>query len=166
MATTPPSDDPKAERLALGQAIALLREQQGLTQQEAADRSSPVMTAQYWGMHETGKVAGIEKRHVLQKLANALGVSVEDITLARARVSEFVAPADVARSRLKAVAHGLGDNGGRRFDAETETFVIPLSEGQASLVFPANLSDAGLRELAAYLTLFLQTRTQGAAQLA
>lgn len=165
MSKAPPSndDDPLAERLLLGRVIAAIRDQQGLTQLQAAERAKPPMTAQNWGMHETGKVAGIEKKVVLKRIADALGVTIQDIEITRDRLADYPTAADVARSRMRTISHGLADaNAPGRFGDGQQSAVFPLSEGgQAVLTFPATLSDVGYRELAAYLSVFFSTRRPG-----
>ena len=158
MSKAPSNDDDEQERLILGRAIANLREAKGLSQATAADRATPPMTPQNWGNHETGKVAQLERTNVLRRVAEAIGVTLEDIELERQRVAEG-GGSPKSQARLRAVAGGVGEGPARRFETNRRSAVFPLLEGDAVLSFPQDLSPAGYRELADYLSVFL--RSQG-----
>lgn len=68
---------------ALGEALASLRRDQGLSQAEAGARLD--MTSQGWGLYESGKRPGLFRPDVQRRLTGALGLSVEDLALAAAR---------------------------------------------------------------------------------
>lgn len=94
---------------ALGEALASLRRDQGLSQAEAGARLD--MTSQGWGLYESGKRPGLFRPDVQRRLTGALGLSIEDLALAVARAapsSDEVAP----RLPLTGVS-----NVGRAFDA-------------------------------------------------
>jgi transcriptional regulator with XRE-family HTH domain len=77
---------------ALGEALAALRRDQGLSQAEAGARLG--MTSQGWGLYEAGKRPGLFRPDVQRRLTGALGLSVEDLALAATRiVAESPAPA-------------------------------------------------------------------------
>jgi transcriptional regulator with XRE-family HTH domain len=67
----------------LGEALATLRRDQGLSQAEAGARLD--MTSQGWGLYESGKRPGLFRPDVQRRLTGALGLSVEDLALAVAR---------------------------------------------------------------------------------
>lgn len=75
---------------ALGEALASLRRDQGLSQAEAGARLD--MTSQGWGLYESGRRPGLFRPDVQRRLTGALGLSVEDLALATARVAP--GPAD------------------------------------------------------------------------
>ncbi len=130
-----------------------------MTQQQAADNAQPRMTAQNWGMHETGVVAGIEKRAVLRRIAGALGATIEDIEAERRRI-EVEGGAPAPANRLRALAGGLAETP-RRFEPQgVRRAEFPLSEGQAVLIFPEAMTPDMYRELADYLRVFLRTHGQ------
>lgn len=68
---------------ALGEALASLRRDQGLSQAEAGARLG--MTSQGWGLYESGKRPGLFRPDVQRRLTGALGLSIEDLALAAAR---------------------------------------------------------------------------------
>ncbi|CAN5119993.1 hypothetical protein BH09PSE1_BH09PSE1_04650 [soil metagenome] len=67
----------------LGEALAALRRDQGLSQAEAGARLE--MTSQGWGLYESGKRPGLFRPDVQRRLTGALGLSIEDLALAAAR---------------------------------------------------------------------------------
>lgn len=70
------SDD-QARRL--GEALAALRRQQGLSQAEAGSRAG--MTSQGWGLYEAGRRSGLYRPDVQQRLTAALGSTPEALLL-------------------------------------------------------------------------------------
>ena len=74
----------------LGQALATLRREQGLSQAEAGARLA--MTSQGWGFYESGKRNGLFRPDVQRRLTGALGLSIEDLALAAARMDEPATP--------------------------------------------------------------------------
>jgi transcriptional regulator with XRE-family HTH domain len=70
---------------ALGEALAALRRDQGLSQAEAGARLD--MTSQGWGLYESGKRPGLFRPDVQRRLTGALGLSTEDLALAVARIA-------------------------------------------------------------------------------
>lgn len=61
----------------LGEALAALRRERGLSQAEAGRRAG--MTSQGWGLYETGKRSGLFRPDVQRRLTAALGVDPEDL---------------------------------------------------------------------------------------
>lgn len=68
---------------ALGEALALLRRERGLSQAEAGRRAG--MTSQGWGLYESGRRPGLFRPDVQRRLVAALDASPEDLALARSR---------------------------------------------------------------------------------
>jgi len=68
---------------ALGEALAVLRRDRGLSQAEAGARVA--MTSQGWGLYESGKRPGLFRPDVQRRLTAALDASLEDLALAAAR---------------------------------------------------------------------------------
>jgi transcriptional regulator with XRE-family HTH domain len=70
---------------ALGEALAALRQDRGLSQAEAGARLD--MTSQGWGLYEAGKRPGLFRPDVQRRLTAALDASPEDLALAAARLT-------------------------------------------------------------------------------
>lgn len=82
---------------ALGEALATLRRECGLSQAEAG--AALGMTSQGWGLYEAGKRPGLFRPDIQRRLTGALGLSFEDLGLAAARLigpGAAAAPAGVA----------------------------------------------------------------------
>lgn len=63
----------------LGEALAILRREAGLSQAEAGQRAG--MTSQGWGLYEAGKRSGLFRPDVQRRLTGALGATVEALAL-------------------------------------------------------------------------------------
>lgn len=70
---------------ALGEALAGLRRERGLSQAEAGAKLA--MTSQGWGLYESGKRPGLFRPDVQRRLTAVLDASPEDLALAVARVA-------------------------------------------------------------------------------
>ncbi|QTC90708.1 helix-turn-helix domain-containing protein [Brevundimonas goettingensis] len=70
---------------ALGEALAALRRERGLSQAEAGARLD--MTSQGWGLYEAGKRPGLFRPDVQRRLTAALDASPEDLALTAARIT-------------------------------------------------------------------------------
>lgn len=68
-----------AEARTLGDALARLRRDQGLSQAEAGARAG--MTSQAWGLYESGKRPGLFRPDTQRRLAQAIGCTVEALSL-------------------------------------------------------------------------------------
>ena len=79
MARFTSDDDAGAEGRALGEALAALRRERGLSQAEAGARIG--MTSQGWGLYEAGKRPGLFRPDVQRRLTAALDATPEDLTL-------------------------------------------------------------------------------------
>lgn len=106
----------QAEALRLGEALAQLRRERGLSQAEAGNRIG--MTSQGWGLYESGKRAGLFRPDVQRRLTGALDATVEDLHLLiggpvtsparaaavtgmEARQRGFEGPSALCKSRLR-----------------------------------------------------------------
>ena len=67
------------EAILLGEALAALRRERGLSQAEAGARIG--MTSQGWGFYETGKRAGLFRPDMQRKLTSALDATPGDLML-------------------------------------------------------------------------------------
>jgi len=65
--------------LALGEALAGLRRERGLSQAEAGQRAG--MTSQGWGLYESGRRPGLFRPDVQRRLLAALDATPEDLAL-------------------------------------------------------------------------------------
>lgn len=70
----------------LGEALAALRREAGLSQAEAGQRAG--MTSQGWGLYESGKRSGLFRPDVQRRLTGAIGVTVEALALVQAPADE------------------------------------------------------------------------------
>ncbi|AQR60452.1 transcriptional regulator [Brevundimonas sp. LM2] len=89
---------PDPQVTALGEALAALRRESGLSQAEAGARAG--MTSQGWGLYEGGRRPGLFRPDVQRRLTEALGVTPEDLALTLAARSSSVpdSPASSVRS--------------------------------------------------------------------
>lgn len=70
----------------LGEALAVLRREAGLSQAEAGQRAG--MTSQGWGLYEAGKRSGLFRPDVQRRLTGAIGTTAEALALALGPVDE------------------------------------------------------------------------------
>ena len=76
---------PDPDALRLGEALAALRRDRGLSQAEAGARLG--MTSQGWGLYEVGRRPGLFRPDVQRRLTDALDASPEDLAFARGGLS-------------------------------------------------------------------------------
>lgn len=76
--------DPQAQRL--GEALAALRRERGLSQAEAGARLA--MTSQGWGLYESGRRSGLFRPDIQRRLTGALDATPEDLALRLASSAE------------------------------------------------------------------------------
>lgn len=89
------ASDDDARRL--GEALAALRRDKGLSQAEAGARIG--MTSQGWGLYESGRRSGLYRPDIQRRLAAALEATPEDLLLKLQPEPEAVkAPADGVES--------------------------------------------------------------------
>jgi len=74
----------------LGEALARLRRDAGLSQAEAG--AAVGMTSQGWGLYEAGRRSGLFRPDVQRRLTAAVGASPEMLALARATATEAPIP--------------------------------------------------------------------------
>lgn len=97
---------------ALGEALAYLRRDRGLSQAEAGRRAG--MTSQGWGLYESGRRPGLFRPDVQRRLVAALDASPEDLALARSRQQEAPEQATPAPGLEARGRTFQPDNGGVR----------------------------------------------------
>lgn len=105
--------DEEYEAQRLGDALANLRRERGLSQAEAGARIG--MTSQGWGLYEAGKRAGLFRPDMQRKLTSALDATPEDLLLV---AGAHLAPAPTARplpDSLSPERQGVAASG-RAFD--------------------------------------------------
>ena len=107
MARFTSDDDAGAEGRALGEALAALRRERGLSQAEAGARIG--MTSQGWGLYEAGKRPGLFRPDVQRRLTGALDATLEDLSL-------LLGAAPAPPAPPKAPSEGLQARG-RAFEA-------------------------------------------------
>lgn len=86
----------------LGEALAVLRREAGLSQAEAGQRAG--MTSQGWGLYEAGKRSGLFRPDVQRRLTGGLGTTVEALALVYGLHGE-------ERSERPAGEHGVANTG-------------------------------------------------------
>ena len=84
---------PDPDALRLGEALAALRRERGLSQAEAGARAA--MTSQGWGLYEVGRRPGLFRPDVQRRLTGALDASPEDLALLLARSGDAPTPEPV-----------------------------------------------------------------------
>ncbi|WP_417233229.1 helix-turn-helix transcriptional regulator [Brevundimonas sp.] len=95
--------DPAARRL--GEALAALRRDRGLSQADAGARMG--MTSQGWGLYEAGRRPGLFRPDVQRRLTAALDATVEDLER-RCMVQSPPEPESAGlESRGRAFGHGV-----------------------------------------------------------
>lgn len=106
----------------LGEALAALRREAGLSQAEAGARAG--MSSQGWGLYEAGKRPGLFRPDVQRRLTGAIGSTVEALSLVHDTESPALdTPAGDARGLVSPVManQGLASQGmasqGRGFGA-------------------------------------------------
>jgi hypothetical protein len=171
MATTRPAApgrrvDPG--RLKVGQALRILRDRLGLSQEQAAAGHADDFSKQHWGSIENGHLRGIYDPGVQQGLIDALNtaappgsepLTLEDLDAVMAEMSG--GPAETAASRLRRLATEVGATGGvaerpTPFDGGMVEAVFPTRDGPVTFRYPSHMTPEGLRELEAYFAVFLQ----------
>lgn len=75
----------------LGEALAALRREAGLSQAEAGQRAG--MTSQGWGLYEAGKRPGLFRPDVQRRLTGAIGATVEALALVQGPADAPTEPA-------------------------------------------------------------------------
>lgn len=135
-------------RKLIGRAIALLRERAGLTQEQAGDAAG--MSAQYFGMHELGKVKGLAHPEVQHKLLRAVNATPEDLDTILAELTDETPSV----ARIARIARELGSSPS---GPPMRQAIFPTSEGDVTVILPANFSPAGFKQLEDYLAVFIRS---------
>lgn len=116
------SSDDISQARALGEALAALRRERGLSQAEAGQRIG--MTSQGWGVYEAGKRPGLFRPDVQRRLTAALDATPEDLALhapaAPAAPSPPVQPLVVSEVSARGRAFAAAPPQTRRLRLETD----------------------------------------------
>lgn len=107
-----------SEARALGEALAALRRDCGLSQAEAGARIG--MTGQGWGLYEAGKRSSLFRPDVQRRLTGALGATPEALMLQAPGGAEVSTDRPKTSHPDNAPAHGLSARG-RAFEAPPRT---------------------------------------------
>jgi len=99
----------------LGEALAALRREAGLSQAEAGARAS--MTSQGWGLYEAGRRPGLFRPDVQRRLTGAIGSTVEALALA---IALALGPRPATAQTPSADQRGLASQG-RAFRAASSS---------------------------------------------
>ncbi len=116
--------EPDPETRRLGDALAALRRDAGLSQAEAGARLG--MTSQGWGLYEAGRRPGLFRPDVQRRLTTALNRSPEDLALKLA-----LAAAERADPSAETAA-GLASPGRNYADAPTRLRRLTLTDDDLS----------------------------------
>lgn len=93
------------EAIRLGEALARLRKERGLSQAEAGARIG--MSSQGWGFYESGKRAGLFRPDMQRRLTSALDATPEDLALLVAGAK----PSSVAQANHTSTPSGVEATG-------------------------------------------------------
>ena len=97
---------PDPEVLRLGEALAALRRERGLSQAEAGARLA--MTSQGWGLYESGRRSGLFRPDIQRRLTGALDATPEDLAL-RLAAPALPAAGPVAATGVESRGRGFVD---------------------------------------------------------
>jgi transcriptional regulator with XRE-family HTH domain len=111
---------PDPEALRLGEALAALRRERGLSQADAGARLD--MTSQGWGLYETGRRPGLFRPDVQRRLTGALDSTPEALGLLSSQGAETSEPP---------VSTGL-ESRGRDFDRASNLNRLQVSNDELS----------------------------------
>lgn len=116
---------PDPDILRLGEALAALRRERGLSQAEAGARLD--MTSQGWGLYESGRRPGLFRPDVQRRLTAALDASPEDLAMILSRRSPEAA---TAAERAAETAGGVAsrDRAWSGLSATIERLVLSTDE--------------------------------------
>lgn len=92
----------------LGEALAALRREAGLSQAEAGERLG--MTSQGWGLYESGKRPGLFRPDIQRRFTAAIGASPEALALKLAD-SATVLPEDSPAQGMESRGRGFAGSG-------------------------------------------------------
>ncbi len=135
----------RAKAKAVGRALKRMREQSGMTQEEAAEKVGITRTA--YQNYENGREAVLDG-DLQQRLADALGGD-------RLELLEAENPHLLAHRSSEVHEAATPFEGPTR---RTGRAVFPLDEGDVVISFPPELSPEGRERLADYLTVWLKRR--------
>lgn len=109
---------PDPDALRLGEALAALRRERGLSQAEAGARVD--MTSQGWGLYESGRRPGLFRPDVQRRLTAALDATPEDLALVLARASETTPPEGTVATGVSARTRAWAEAAPRRHALSTD----------------------------------------------
>jgi len=139
---------PDPEALRLGEALAALRRERGLSQAEAGARLD--MTSQGWGLYEAGRRSGLFRPDVQRRLTGALDSTPEALALA---LPPMTAPSTDNRPAIAPAAQAVESRGRRSLSdsppASPERRPVPLGGfGRGAGICARRLAPArpGLRD--------------------
>lgn len=147
-------DENEQELDLLARALKVMREEAGLTQEEAGQRAEPRLSKQAWGLHENRRAKQLLTPGIQSRLAAALGGTREDLLLIKDRIASM---GSAYRPVPKAV-RDLADRG-REFEGALamRQAQFPTRDGDVILSYPRDLTPEGLNDLESYFTLFIAT---------
>lgn len=144
MSRDTPAKTSADEAREVGEALKLLRDRRGFTQEQAAEAMRVSRTA--WQNYENGR-AVVLRTDMQVRLTAALGAKREDL-LAVLR--------ELQRGGGSHSAFGLEEAGLLFSGPGRKQAIFPTSEGEVILSYPANISATGVAELSDYLAIFLK----------
>ncbi len=152
------ADERRRMRKLYGAILAKLRDERGLTQEQASTAARPEMTAQNWARYEGGQAPSITDPIVRRRFLEAIGASEEDFQRELSNPTR-ANPASARVSRLSRAFEAMPESSRARDDRRQAVF--PLSEGEVVISFPADLSPDGVEELKEYFNIFVKGRLKG-----
>lgn len=144
MSREPVAKTTAQEAREVGEALKILRERRGVTQEKAAEAMTVSRTA--WQNYENGR-AVVLRTDMQVRLTAAVGAKREDLL----GVLRELQGGGMSHSALGLEEAGIVFSGPGRQQA-----IFPTSEGDVILSYPSALSPKGLSELSDYLAVFLK----------
>lgn len=133
---------PEQEAHEIGEALRILRDRLGVTQEAAAEAMEVSRTA--WQNYEAGRKV-VLRTDMQMRLAGAIGATRQDLL----QVLKQLQHGGAKHSAIGVEEPGAIYSGPGRTQA-----IFPTRDGEVIVSYPANLSPEGYRELAEFFSLF------------
>ncbi len=102
----------------LGEALAGLRRERGLSQAEAGERAG--MTSQGWGLYEAGKRPGLFRPDVQRRLTQAIDATAEELAMRLGAADAPASPPEPAGRRMESAGRAFAGAPTRRLQLSND----------------------------------------------
>lgn len=147
------------DALRIGRAVETLRRRVGVSQAQAAAAHDPPITPQYWAKFESGRVSGIFRPAIREKMIAALNAAGQpEHPLTPDDLDEIIAGGRVAaESRMARIAREVGGEPppAREPVDEGRRLIFPTRDGDVVFVLPSEMTPKGYRQLERLWAVFL-----------